>query len=194
MPNLSALVSANTTAVAAAGGSSELITKTTISSNVTEIIFDNISAPQQQLLLIFNGLQLDNTGGVIMHFRNSSGGNMNNTGGSSDSYVQAGNQTNATNSSLGAVAGSTGAGHYWTNNNLWPGRDLNANINIYNFGTTITSFEGVSNFKFNSGSTNFQRLATSVVATTSAASAGIRLYATNSRNFSSGEVYLYKLV
>ena len=176
----------------AGGGAYELITKTTISSNVTEIIFDSVSAPQQQLLLLINGLQVSNTGSIIFHYRNSSGGNLNNTGGSSDTYRNTGYYS-VLNSAIGYAGNSTGNGIYIGYSQTWPGQDFNASFRIFNFGTTATGLQGTSN-QMGGGSTNFQSQGIDSQAVTSAATAGIRLYITNSREFTTGEVYLYKLV
>jgi len=176
----------------AGGGAYELITKTTISSNASEIIFDSVSAPQQQLLLLINGLQVSNTGSIIFHYRNSSGGNMNNTGGSSDTYRNTGYYS-VLNSAIGYSGNSTGNGIYIGYSQTWPGKDFNGSFRIFNFGTSATGLQGTSSQMANS-STGFQSQDINSQAATSAATAGIRLYITNSREFTSGEVYLYKLV
>ena len=176
----------------AGGGAYELITKTTISSNASEIIFDSVSAPQQQLLLLINGLQVNNSGSIIFHYRNSSGGNLNNTGGSSDTYRNTGHYS-ILNSAIGYSGNSTGNGIYIGYSQTWPGKDFNGSFRIFNFGTSATGLQGTSSQMANS-STGFQSQDINSQAATSAATAGIRLYITNSREFTSGEVYLYKLV
>ncbi len=176
----------------AGGGAYELITKTTISSNASEIIFDSVSAPQQQLLLLINGLQVNNSGSIIFHYRNSSGGNLNNTGGSSDTYRNTGHYS-ILNSAIGYSGNSTGNGIYIGYSQTYPSKDFNASFRIFNFGTTATGLQGTSS-QMASSSTGFQSQDINSQAATSAATAGIRLYITNSREFTSGEVYLYKLV
>ena len=178
----------------AGGGAYELITKTTISSNATEIIFDSVSAPQQQLLLLINGLQINNNGSILLHYRNSSGGNLDNTGGSSDMYRNTGHFSDSASSAEGWSGNNYGGGVFIGYSQTWPSKDFNASFRIFNFGTTATGLQGTSSQISSSGSTAFQSQDITSRAETSAATAGIRLYITNSREFTSGEVYLYKLV
>ncbi len=181
----------------AGGGAYELIQKTTISSNVSTITFTSISAPQEQLLLIFNGLKADsNNWHLHLRFLDSSGNNMTST-----NYYQYGSQRfgyedngggGQTQSSIKLTHNSS-ACYYHTVTSL------QGHYNIYGFGTDKPFLRGVAVYP-NSGDETIgnhiaARCDSAPASSGGTTSAQIQLFLSNgASNFTSGSVYLYKLV
>ena len=182
---------ANATAVASAGGSYELIQKQTISSNVTSIDFNSISAPQEQIVLMFNGLTMDSgNGDVRLRFMDSSG---NNIGGSSDVYQYGSRRF--------GYQDAGGGGQLTTYINLThnaavggaANKPFNGTYKIYKFGTSNPFLTGTGLYLDTSNEIVGNIIASKCEG--SATAARINIYASlSASNFTGGSVYLYKLV
>ena len=203
MPNISDLITTNTaniatnataaasaaTAAASAGGANELIQKTTVSSSVTSIDFNSISAPQEQLVIMFNGLTV-NAGynHVHLQFLDSSGNNIC----TSNTFHYGGRRYGYVDSGGGA---QTQQYIRLTHNNAMgaTGTDFNGTYNIYRFGTTNPFIEGTGIYQNSSNEFNGNIVGGECIGTANAARIQI-VPNTNATHFTGGSVYLYKLV
>jgi len=180
----------------AGGGAYELIQKQTISSAVSAVTFTTTTAPQEQLILILNGVRLNSQGFVCVFFKDSSG-NLLTSDGNGDGYYEQGTQYN-TSAGNGNVAEDNFA-RTQLNGGVYSSHlyDFHSQVNIFGWGTTTPYFYAqtistnnndprVMHFKL--GARFRDRSGGTVVP------AQIELRTQVASSLTAGDVYLYKLV
>jgi hypothetical protein len=187
---------APTWADAGGGGAYELIQKTSISSNVTSVTYNSITAAEGQLIIIFNNVKVNANGRMVMYFKDASGNNLNTSSHeyNTDTHIH-----------------DTGGGHSRTANSFFrlngtnydQNESINSQINIYGWGTANPFI--YSNTIFHNSSNdvaNHQSAAKFITGGSSPVPTSIVFDPTGEPSSSpgypasitTGDIYLYKLV
>jgi hypothetical protein len=191
----STTVAALNTAGVGGGGAYELIQKQTISSSVSSITFTNTTAPQEQLLLLFNGVTLSGQSYIRLNLQDSSGNNL--TGGSYAGIynitahyhdVASSHGVSTQNNSQNFINLTEGA-------TIIGGFGYNAHFFIFQWSGSGAKphFSGRAVYRFGGNTTSFINNMIAANYSSSGATPA-RLYIYSGSNFTSGEIYLYKLV
>ncbi len=200
MPNISDLlttntanIATNTAAVAEAGGTYELITRTNITSNAANVVFSNISASSGVLKVIINNLKFTSDCNLNLNFKDSSGNDL--TG--SNGYVQA-------NHWILLNSGHSADRQQFTRVVLNQNNQINddgytkamyhAIIHFFRWGSTYTALFGTEFYNHDTGVSNFSKQDFGAYYTyNSTVPAGIQ-FEPSGGSVSSGTISLYKLV
>ena len=173
----------------AGGGAYELIQKVSITSNVTNISFNSITAPEEQLLLLFNQVTIDQRNHIRFNYKDSSGNDL--TGSNAYSSASMNHMSNGSGGNFGSSSynfATLTAGNY-----VLDSSPFCAAYRFSGWGTATPFFEGVASYKNNANANTFLRMAQSVGYFGSGTPTRMYIY-TSANNFTGGEIYLYKLV
>ena len=167
----------------------ELIQKVSITSNVSSISFNSISAPEEQLLLLFNQVTIDQRNHIRFNYKDASYNHLTGT----SAYNSASMNHNAAGSGGNFGASSYNFATLTAGNYVLDSSPFCAAYRFSGWGTATPFFEGVASYKNNANSNTFLRLAQSVGYFGSGTPTRMYIY-TSANNFTGGEIYLYKLV
>jgi hypothetical protein len=182
----------------AGGGAYELVSKTTISSSTSEVTVNGISAPQNQLLILIDGLELDAQGNFMLMYRNSSNANLDNTGGINANYPQASTGQQASSSTPQGNVTTASYGIFLNNGQIGANTKVNGVVRIFNFGIANAKPYATGQISHRNG-TNLNEFRHHVFGAEGVFSSGqtvtgLRFYSINSQNMTSGKIYVYKLL
>jgi len=180
---------APTWADAGGGGAYELIQKQTISSNVTSISFNSITAPQEQLLLLFNQVTIDATNHIRFNYKDSGYNHLTGT----SAYSSASLYHDASGAGVQGGSSSYNFATLTPGLHVKDGTAFSASYYFSGWGTSTPFFEGVATYKNSSANNSFARSAQAVGYYGSGTPTRIYIY-TSANYFTGGEIYLYKLV
>lgn len=182
----------------AGGGAYELVSKTTISSSTSEVTVNGISAPQNQLLILLDGLELDAQGNFMLMYRNSSNANLDNSGGINANYPQASTGQQASSTTPQGNVTTASYGIFLNNGQIGANTKVNGVVRIFNFGIANAKPYATGQISHRNG-TNLNEFRHHVFGAEGYFSSGqtvtgLRFYSLNSQNMTSGKIYVYKLL
>lgn len=182
----------------AGGGAYELVSKTTISSSTSEVTVNGISAPQNQLLILLDGLELDAQGNFMLMYRNSSNANLDNSGGINANYPQASTGQQASSTTPQGNVTTASYGIFLNNGQIGANTKVNGVVRIFNFGIANAKPYATGQISHRNG-TNLNEFRHHVFGAEGYFSSGqtvtgLRFYSINSQNMTSGKIYVYKLL